>query len=351
MDAETAEDLEWEHDEAVEGMLARLQDKSAFAPIQDPHRCRAPTRLPARGVAWLQYLESLPQPLPRGRHGPRQDPPSSPAADGAREDRRDGQPPPTLIIAPTSVLGNWRKEIERFAPQPNDGPPGSRPDQGRKALQGRQREHDVVLTSFALARLDEKLLKSRSWHRVVVDEAQNIKNPQAAQTKAILKLGAAHRLALTGTRPRTASVTSGRSSTSSTPLPSARRPSSASRSRCRSTRATTSASPSPSRSWPSRSSCAGSRPTGGSSTTCRTRSSRRCSHAHARAGIPLRGVVKDVERKIEELDGMERRGLILATLMRLKQICNHPAQFLADGSTFTPSAPTSSSASARWRRS
>ena len=74
------------------------------------------------------------------------------------------------------------------------------------------------------------------------------------------------------------------------------------------------------------------------------------SHADARAGL-YEAVVKDVERKIEELDGMERRGLILATLMRLKQICNHPAQFLADGSAFTPSAPTSSSVSARWRRS
>src|SRR5258708_7538573 len=59
--------------------------------------------------------------------------------------------------------------------------------------------HDVVLTSFALARLDEKLLQSVKWRRGVVDEAQNIKNPQAAQTKAILKLDAPHRLALTGT--------------------------------------------------------------------------------------------------------------------------------------------------------
>src|SRR5207247_5823306 len=59
--------------------------------------------------------------------------------------------------------------------------------------------HDVVLTSFALARLDEKLLQSMEWHRVVVDEAQNIKNPQAAQTRAILKIAAPHRLALTGT--------------------------------------------------------------------------------------------------------------------------------------------------------
>ena len=56
-----------------------------------------------------------------------------------------------------------------------------------------------MLTSFSLARLDEKLLHSMKWHRVVVDEAQNIKNPQTAQTRAITKLNAQHRLALTGT--------------------------------------------------------------------------------------------------------------------------------------------------------
>ena len=47
-------------------------------------------------------------------------------------------------------------------------------------------------------------------------------------------------------------------------------------------------------------------------------------------------VVKDVERQIEEKDGIERKGLILSTLMKLKQICNHPRQFLQDESEFTP---------------
>ena len=58
-------------------------------------------------------------------------------------------------------------------------------------------QHDVVITSFTLVRKDEKLLSSIEWQRIVLDEAQNIKNPKAAQTKAILKLSAKHRLALT----------------------------------------------------------------------------------------------------------------------------------------------------------
>ena len=66
-------------------------------------------------------------------------------------------------------------------------------------------QHDVIITSFTLARKDEKLLNSVEWQRLVLDEAQNIKNPKAAQTKAILKISAKHRLALTGT-PKTGSL-------------------------------------------------------------------------------------------------------------------------------------------------
>src|SRR5256712_5061090 len=117
-----------------------------------------------------------------------------------KEREESGDMSPTLVIAPTSVLGNWRKEIERFAPQLRTlVHQGSTRHKDKQAFAEASEMHDVVLTSFALARLDEKLLQSLQWHRVVVDEAQNIKNPQAAQTRAILKLAAPHRLALTGT--------------------------------------------------------------------------------------------------------------------------------------------------------
>ena len=183
-------------------MLARLQDKSAFAPIADPPALAGhAARLPAarRRLAALPG-EPGPEPVPGRRHGPGQDHPGDrpPARWSARQ---AAEVPPTLIIAPTSVLGNWRKEIERFAPRACGrwctraaGAPRT-----RRSFKAACRQHDVVLTSFALARLDEKLLRGAAWHRVVVDEAQNIKNPQAAQTRAILKLAAPHRLALTGT--------------------------------------------------------------------------------------------------------------------------------------------------------
>src|SRR5436305_10122752 len=197
---EAEDDLEWDHDQNLRDMLSRLNDKNAVAPVKDPHSLQGTLRdYQRRGVAWLQSLENLglnPCLADENRLGKTLE-----VIDCLLKEREAaGRPPPTLVIAPTSVLGNWRKEIERFAPQIR-----ALVHQGSMRLKDKQafvetcQAHDVVLTSFALARLDEKLLQGLKWHRVVVDEAQNIKNPHAAQTRAILKLVAPRRVALTGT--------------------------------------------------------------------------------------------------------------------------------------------------------
>jgi len=86
--------------------------------------------------------------------------------------------PPTLIIAPTSVLSNWRKEIERFAPQLRTlVHQGSARNKDERSFAAACQAHDVVLTSFALARLDEILLRSRAWHRVVVRRGPEHQEP------------------------------------------------------------------------------------------------------------------------------------------------------------------------------
>ncbi|MFL5707123.1 MAG: DEAD/DEAH box helicase, partial [Ktedonobacteraceae bacterium] len=197
---EAEDDLEWDHDQSLRDMLSRLNDKNAFAPIKDPQNLQGSLRdYQKRGVAWLQYLENLGlNPCLADDMGLGKT--LEVIARLLKEREEADSVPPTLVIAPTSVLGNWRKEIERFAPQLR-----TLVHQGGTRLKDKQAfaetcsTHDVVLTSFALARLDDKLLQSLEWHRVVVDEAQNIKNPQAAQTRAILKLATPHRLALTGT--------------------------------------------------------------------------------------------------------------------------------------------------------
>jgi SNF2 family DNA or RNA helicase len=111
-------------------------------------------------------------------------------------DRRDDDGRPALIVAPTSVLGNWERELHRFAP-------GLRvcihhgPDRTSKIddLQ----EFDVVLTSYALLPRDREMLRRSSWRALVLDEAQAVKNPLARAAQTARALEAGHRVALTGT--------------------------------------------------------------------------------------------------------------------------------------------------------
>lgn len=115
------------------------------------------------------------------------------------ERRGDAPVGPTLIFAPMTVVGNWQREISRFAP-------GLKVliHHGGERLSGdafveAAREHDVVITTYALGHRDFPNLARVSWHRLVLDEAQKIKNPAAAQTISIRALAATHRVALTGT--------------------------------------------------------------------------------------------------------------------------------------------------------
>ncbi len=108
-------------------------------------------------------------------------------------------PGPTLLICPTSLLGNWRREIKRFAPQLRVWTHyGSDRLQGDAFLQ-KAGEVDVILTSYALARRDIETLSQRTWLGLILDEAQKIKNPSTVTHQAILRLEAQFRFALTGT--------------------------------------------------------------------------------------------------------------------------------------------------------
>jgi len=106
---------------------------------------------------------------------------------------------PVLLVCPTSVVTNWRREAERFAPTLR-----TMIHQGPKRLKGNTfhqvlKNVDLVLTSYAVSRQDTEMMQSVEWHGVILDEAQNIKNPNAKQTRAVRKLNADYRLALTGT--------------------------------------------------------------------------------------------------------------------------------------------------------
>ncbi|MCQ6274651.1 DEAD/DEAH box helicase [Bacillus sp. V3B] len=106
---------------------------------------------------------------------------------------------PALIICPTSVLGNWQKELERFAPDlAVHLHYGSNRLKGEKFTE-KVATADVVLTSYGLTPLDLDEFESLIWSSIAIDEAQNIKNSGTKQSRAVRKLKGLHHIALTGT--------------------------------------------------------------------------------------------------------------------------------------------------------
>ena len=99
---------------------------------------------------------------------------------------------PVLVICPTTLIGNWMKELQMFAPSLD-----------AVVYHGAERQldvkHDIILTTYAIMRIDVDELKKHNWGMIIVDEAQNIKNPDTAQTIAIKMLKADIKVAMTGT--------------------------------------------------------------------------------------------------------------------------------------------------------
>jgi SNF2 family DNA or RNA helicase len=108
--------------------------------------------------------------------------------------RERGPRPPTLIVCPLSVLGNWRREIERFTPGLR-----VRIHHGSDRTLHEEGAADLVLTTYQVATRDADLLSGVAWDRIVLDEAQHVKNSTGVTARAMRRIPARHRVALTGT--------------------------------------------------------------------------------------------------------------------------------------------------------
>jgi len=106
---------------------------------------------------------------------------------------------PTLLIAPTSVLGNWMREAERFAPELRTVAHHGPERLVNEAFAEQALARDLIVTTYALAHRDRDTLIGVNWGRVVLDEAQFVKNPAAKQSQAVRELNAQRRVAMTGT--------------------------------------------------------------------------------------------------------------------------------------------------------
>jgi superfamily II DNA or RNA helicase len=238
---------------------------------------------------------------------------------------------PSLLVAPASLLANWAQELARFAPSLDVvvAHPSAMPAEKLSTLNaGALKEMDLVITSYGfLSRLPS--LETTSWRLVVVDEAQAIKNPSAKQTRAVKQLKAEARIALTGTpiENRLSDLWSIFDFINPGLLGSSKEFSS----------------------YVKRLADRPQNPYGPLRDLVRPYVLRRlktdksiiadlpdktevktfCLLSRKQAALYQQGV-EDLARQLEDVDGIQRRGVVLSFLMRFKQICNHPSQWLGD---------------------
>ncbi|WP_168122070.1 DEAD/DEAH box helicase [Paenibacillus sp. HB172176] len=236
---------------------------------------------------------------------------------------------PSLLICPTSVIGNWEKELAKFAPSLK-----VLLHYGSKRLKGEElrddvQPYDLVITSYSLAQLDEEDLCAIDWNALCLDEAQNIKNVYTKQSGAIRRLSAKHRLALTGTpmenrltelwsiydfinpgylgslhdfrKAVVAPIERSRDEKLIQGLQSWVKPFMLRRVK---------KDPAIQLSLPDKI------------------ESKSYMNLTAEQGALYENTVSDLMEKLDTLGAMQRRGLILATLTKLKQLCDHPALML-----------------------
>ncbi|MGC4864074.1 SNF2-related protein [Micromonospora sp. DT53] len=306
---------------AVERRLTPLEPPPSFQGTLRPYQ--------QRGLAWLAFLRSL------GLGGV--------LADDMGLGKTvqllallAGDPPetgPTLLVCPMSLVGNWQREAARFTPglrvHVHHGAERARGAEFTAAAHGA----DLVLTTYSVAARDAADLAGIDWHRVVVDEAQAIKNASTRQAEAVRALPARQRVAVTGTpvENRLADLWSimqfanpgllGPAATFRKRFaePIERHGDAEAAERLR--RIT---GPFVLRRLKTDSSIISDLPE-------KLEMEVLCNLTSEQAAL-YRVVVDDMLARIETSDGIERRGLVLATMTRLKQVCNHPAQLLRDGS-------------------
>jgi non-specific serine/threonine protein kinase len=242
-------------------------------------------------------------------------------------------PGPTLLVCPMSLVGNWQREAARFAPglrvHVHHGAERARGAAFRAAVAAA----DLVITTYSIAARDADALQALPWHRLVLDEAQAVKNAATKQAVAVRGLPARHRIAVTGTpvENRLADLWSimdfanpGLLGTATKfrerfAEPVERRGDADAAARLR--RIT---QPFVLRRLKTDRSIISDLPE-------KLEMEVLCNLTREQASL-YQAVVDEMLGKIERSEGVARRGLVLATMTRLKQICNHPAHAMRDGS-------------------
>ena len=182
----------------INDFLKQLQGERSYSSIKQPKALQGELRLyQNRGLSWLVFLNSwglgacLADDMGLGK--------TIQTIAFILHKKKKGIKAPVLIVGPTSILGNWLHELNTFAPGLkcliHHGAQRVKDDK----LQNKTAKFDIVITSYALLHKDYKYLKKIKWSIFVADEAQNIKNALTRQAQAARAIQADYRIALTGT--------------------------------------------------------------------------------------------------------------------------------------------------------
>ena len=323
----------------AEGWLADLLSSTSeqrVEPVSTPATFQGVLRpYQQRGLSWLAFLESI------GMGGLLADDMGlgktvqllALISKDAAAAEQSGHTHPTLLVCPMSLVGNWQREATRFTPElqvhVHHGAERPRGVEFEQAVA----QSDMVITTYSLLVRDADALQAIEWQRVVLDEAQAIKNSATKAAIAARSIPARRRIAVTGTpvenrladlwslmefaNPGILGTATDFKNRFATPIekhgdePAGVR-----------LRAIT--QPFVLRRLKTDKSIITDLPD-------KLEMEVVCSLTKEQAGL-YQGVVNDMLEQIEQKSGIERRGLILATMTKLKQVCNHPAQYLHDGS-------------------
>jgi len=316
----------------VGDLLAELQGQATLGELPAPDSFHGALRpYQVRGYSWLSFLKQwglgacLADDMGLGK--------TVQALALIARERQASRQEPVLLVSPTSVVGNWQKEAARFTPQlPVLVHHGITRAKG-KALAKQVRKYAIVISSYALLHRDYEVLKEIPWSGVILDEAQNIKNPETKQAKAARAIPAGYRLALTGTpvennvgdlwsimeflnpgflgsqtefkRRFFIPIQANRDLEATQGLQRLTQPFILRRLK--------------------------TDPTIIADLPEKNEMKVYCNLTKEQASL-YAAVVGEAARDLEGADGIRRKGVILAVLSKLKQVCNHPAQFLADNS-------------------
>jgi SNF2 family DNA or RNA helicase len=316
-------------------VLSELEGRTPFEELPTPRRFEGTLRpYQVRGYSWLSFLRRLglgaclADDMGLGK--------TIQTLSLIQKDWESNGRKPLLLISPMSVVSNWRKEAARFTPDlPVMIHHGAARTKG-KTFKSEAKKHSIVISSYALLHRDFEIFKSVPWAGVVLDEAQNIKNPETKQAKAARALEAGYRIALTGTPVENnvgdlwsimEFLNPGFLGSQSEFRRAFFIPIQANRDREATELLKRITGPFVLRRLKTDKSVIADLPD-------KMEMKVFCTLTKEQASL-YEAVVKDVADALDASEGIQRKGIVLATLSKLKQVCNHPAQFLGDNSSIS----------------